>query len=636
MTSSLRHRLRVPLVLCALLAGCARKPAEPVRIDSVRFSPSGARVSLDREARVVEIAVMDADGIQLRSMNVPEGGRRELTLYFPWTENAQYEFRLRLAEGRSISRTAIAPKKSAYLTGLNLRLPYGARMPAAGSSLVGTGARVDGGVEIESFANSPVRFEVTMTVPTGVGFHDAENQWTRSAAEQNVVRAEGEVRVAFEKRVLFFRLQLPPGQTGKYDVVVEGRFTGADGQAWSLERTAALQAVAPAQMASLLRIVSVRMPADYEGRYDPARRADHIVLPNEVARWIRRRLGFGVDFIDRFHPAAYQVLRIESKADRGVTLLLSSDIVNPKTGNSVPAFAAAPHISPGEVARTLATVFIPAGETAAVVLPIYIRPNVLLPGEYRRVIDARPLGADTTVLSATVPLFVIRRNVVAIGVTVATCVVSVCAFVLFVALQRRVFAGFSIRSLVLIALFATTTFVAVGLPLTIVTNIVSALLGPFAFVVTSIFAQVVYFLLLTTLVVLVPRVGTVALATVVRYLLRSVMMGGLSPVDILYVGTSVLLKELAFYLAGLTRSDGRVMARYPEARRRITVTAGILAGGAEALSLFVSICLMACLFRLYFAYWYIWAFVLVNGFFYTFVGVAWGLRLGHNLRKVTD
>jgi len=146
----------------------------------------------------------------------------------------------------------------------------------------------------------------------------------------------------------------------------------------------------------------------------------------------------------------------------------------------------------------------------------------------------------------------------------------------------------------------------------------------------------VYFLLLTTLVVLVPRVGTVALATVVRYLLRSVMMGGLSPVDILYVGTSVLLKELAFYLAGLTRSDGRVMARYPEARRRITVTAGILAGGAEALSLFVSICLMACLFRLYFAYWYIWAFVLVNGFFYTFVGVAWGLRLGHNLRKVTD
>ncbi|NOZ23948.1 MAG: hypothetical protein GXP25_22965 [Planctomycetes bacterium] len=637
MIASPRYRLRFALLSCVLLWGCAGERGGPVRVESIRFFPSGARISLNRETAVIEIAVLDADGVQLRSMNVPEGDRREVTLSFPWTENARYQFRLRLADGRLISRTATAPKKSEYLAGLDLRLPYGARVPPDASSLVGTGACVDGGVEIESFANTPIRFSVRMTLPPDVEFRNTKKQWRRSSADgQTVVQAEGAVHVAFEKRVLLFRVQLPADRPGQYDVVVEGRFTGADGRTWTRKRKSALHAVAPSQIASLLRIVSVHMPTDAEGRYDPARRADHIVLPNEIARWIRRRLGFGAGFIDRFHPAAYQTLRVESKADKGLTLLLSSDIVNPKTGDSVPAFAAAPYLSPGEVAKTLAIVFIPPGETADVILPIFIRPDILLPGEYQRGIEAKLLGADTTVLSTTVPLFVIRRNVVAIGVTLTTCIVSVCAFVLLVALQRRIFARFNIRSLVLIALFATTTFVAVGLPLTIVTNIVSALLGPFAFIVTGIFAQVVYFLLLTALVVLIPRVGTIALATVVRYLLRSVMMGGLSPVDILYVGTSVLLKELAFYLAGLTRSGGKIMAHYPQAKGRVTALAGIAAGAAEALSLFVSICLMACLFRLYFAYWYIWAFVIVNGFFYTFVGVAWGLRLGHNLRKVTD
>jgi hypothetical protein len=355
-----------------------------------------------------------------------------------------------------------------------------------------------------------------------------------------------------------------------------------------------------------------------------------------MARRIRWALGLGMDFIDAREPVAYQRLRTENKAKMGLTLLLSADIVDPKTGDSVPAFAPSPHISPGGIPLTHATVFIPGGQTSDIILPIYVEPKALLPGEYTRKIEAKLLGTDSTILTASAPLFVIRRNLVAIAVTLATCVISVGAFVFFIVIQRRVFAGFSVRSLILIALFATTTFVAVGLPLTIVTNIVSALLGPFAFIVTGVFAEIVYFLLLTALVVLIPRVGTVTLSTVVRYLLRSVMMGGMSPVDILYVGAAVLLKELTFFASGLTRNNGSVMLRYPQAKRRITFVAGVLAGAGEGLSLFISICLMACLYRLYFAYWYIWSLILVSGFLYTFIGVAFGLRLGNNLRKITD
>ena len=55
---------------------------------------------------------------------------------------------------------------------------------------------------------------------------------------------------------------------------------------------------------------------------------------------------------------------------------------------------------------------------------------------------------------------------------------------------------------------------------------------------------------------------------------------------------------------------------------------------ADTVATYVTMQGMAVLYRLYFADWYIWMVMAVNGFLYTIIGAACGAVLGNRLSGV--
>jgi hypothetical protein len=141
-------------------------------------------------------------------------------------------------------------------------------------------------------------------------------------------------------------------------------------------------------------------------------------------------------------------------------------------------------------------------------------------------------------------------------------------------------------------------------------------------------------LVLVTLLVLVPKPGTVTLVSIVRYLIGGLVFGGFTPVDLFYLGTSVVLLEAALYAAGVTRANGLLRRRDVPLRSMIVVV--LVMALANAAVQYVTYCLNISFYRLYFAEWFIWLAVALDGFLYAAVGAVPGLRLGLRLKRISE
>jgi hypothetical protein len=178
------------------------------------------------------------------------------------------------------------------------------------------------------------------------------------------------------------------------------------------------------------------------------------------------------------------------------------------------------------------------------------------------------------------------------------------------------------------------TFALVVFPGSILGPLFNALVGPFAFLLQGLFFEVLRVLVTVTLLVLVPRVGTVTLLSIVRYLIGGLALGGFTPVDLFYVGSSVVLTEAVLYFAGVTSKRGVLSPGRPGAARLLYVA--LLMGLVNAATQYVIFCLNISFYRLYFADWFISLVVCVNGFLYAVLGTLPGLKLGLSLRRISE
>lgn len=232
-------------------------------------------------------------------------------------------------------------------------------------------------------------------------------------------------------------------------------------------------------------------------------------------------------------------------------------------------------------------------------------------------------------------MFQVRRtDLRALVVAAAAVVLSITGLALFLAKHRRIFGAFRVSDLVLIALFATMTFVLVVFPGSILGPVFNAVAGPFGFLLQGIFFDVLRVLVLVTLLVLVPLPGTVTLVSVVRYLIGGLAFGGFTPVDLFYLGASVILMETVLYVGGVTSKRGLLR------RRKIGVVTflyvALLMGLVNGATQYVTYCLNISFYRLYFANWFIWLSVMVSGFLYAVLGTLPGLKLGLRLRRISE
>ena len=633
------------LPLLVFFLSCASAPKEEPISWEVTFFSLGAKVQFGAATPVQRLNAFNSDGVMVAQLNFPVSPRQTELLYFEWLGGETYRFEATLSTGNISVQTVTAPRT--YTQGnLEIAIPYGAAMQSDSGSPSGTGqtALILQGSEMTATVlvtngNMPTTFELELCLPSTLTVVRLPVGWKSETIDTGTcLSTTDRFRIASE--VWYRELVLRTSETSRSDrQEISGtvHFTTDAGQTLEQQATVKLRVATVSEIAENLSIESIDMPTDATGTKDLKQRKDTVYYPRPLFSWLR------TSQTNAFEPTTYQTVRLRNQGEETIHVVVSSTNTDTKSGETIP-FLAPPKTADGGANRSVAFASLQGGTVTEIPLPIYFHPLYLeqgnqpeqaIPGEYKRDIAVKVWGSDATILREQRPLHLIVPNQQALLVSLLAIISSSIGFALVLRLHKRLFAGFTTKQLIVIALFSTTVFVAVIVPSTLFLNLIRAVLGPFSVLLTGLINETLYYALLTALLIYIngdPRnaevanrkgvkgSGVILLVSAVRLLLSGVTFGLFTPMAIVYTGTSVLLLETGFLVV----------------RGRSLLAWAVVLGVCDALSVYVDFQLSILFYRLFYADWYIILRILIEGFVYTFIGVLLGGRLGRGLWRVAD
>ena len=653
------------LSLLVFLVGCVSTPQEESLSWEVTFFSLGAKVQFGAEAPVQRLNAFNADGVRVAQLDFPTPPRQIESLYFEWREGETYRFEAILLTGGVDSQTLTAPRS--YTQGsLEIAMPYGT------ATVSGVGETFEGNQkalvlqESEMTAtvlvrngNVPTTFDLRLCLPTTLAVVRLPEDWkSETIGAETCLSTTGVFKVASE--VWYRELVLKTSEvneTGGQEISGTVRFTTDGDQVWEQQARVQLQMATIPEIAERLSIASIEMPTDAIGTADSRQRADTIYYARPLFRWL------GAPQSNAYEPITYQTVRLRNVGEETIHVVVSSTNTGTKSGETIP-FLAPPETVNGGSHRSVAFASLPGDAVTEIPLPIYFHPMYIkqgqpeqaIPGAYARDVTVKVWGSDATVLRERRPLHLIVPNQQALLISLLAIICSSIGFAVVLRFHKRIFAGFTTKQIIVIALFGTTIFVGVMVPSTLFLNLIRAVLGPISVLLTGLINETLYYALLTALLIYITgdpeRVagartrhiyqdrqrtdaarleyadvkrqrsgsGVILLVSAVRLLLSGVTFGLFTPMAIVYTGTSVLLLETGFLLVR---------------GRRILAWAVVL-GVCDAIAVYVDFQLSMLFYRLFYADWYIVLRIVIEGFVYTFIGVLLGARLGRGLWRVAD
>jgi len=382
-----------------------------------------------------------------------------------------------------------------------------------------------------------------------------------------------------------------------------------------------------------LRVADIALPADSRGMRDLGRPIDRVSLPGAAWQRVLRTLGLGFRPRDPGVPWAHVGVTLENTGETPANVVLRLRVLD-EAGQPAPAFQPALR-GRGDGQDTVSALLrVPAGDTATAALPLYVDDRLLdahtvATRGWTRELAVLPMGASEPLHVDRGPLHVSRGGTVQ-GLGFALGVLSAVLGGGLVALRgRRWLRERPTSDLMTIGLFSSLTFL-VGAVGRVLTMGLATLLGPFAALLTGLVDDAFRYTLLATLVTLLPRPGTLALAVGTGWLLSGVATGSFGPTDLLFLGSRVFFLELLLWLTGVTRDpawrDGPAVARF------LRLGAGF--GLASLASAAAGIALHMVLYRLFYADWYIAMMLLGPGFLYVVAACAVAVPFADSLRRV--
>lgn len=656
------------LLLCLCYLACAPKSGEQAPISwTVTFFPLGARVEFDAAVRenIQKVTVLDSEGRLVAQLNLGGYARSTESLYFRWEKGQTYQFEVMYQNGESAAQTMQAPQTDPR-GAIEIAIPYGTievnkavdtsvgtnlsvstAASTQSASLVLQGVEMTATVLIRSGLEAPVSFNIVLQVPASFQVLPHNPVWdsevkevapNASAIRKEVLSYHSSGKFTVESEVWYSQLTLKiPDEPLPKGAQIRGHvfFEKASGDRWERSVTTPLRSASLDEIAGQLRIEDITMPTDLSGISDPRRRPNTISYPRPLLGGLGKWFGAKASPTDEFEPIAYQTIHIHNQGQETVHAIVASMNRDTESGQPVP-FLSPPDAVNAGTDRSLAFVSLAGESTTPVPLPIYLNPlsqqhqDFIGEGQYERAIEVKIWGSDATALRATRPLLIVTPNLHALLVTSLVTVVTGLGIGSLLCFHSQLFPRFSTKQLILISLFGTTIFIAVNVPSTLLTNLISALLGPISSLVTGLINEMLYYALLTSLLILIPKFGVITLVTAVRLLLGGVTLGLLTPTILLHAVTAVLLLEVGFQIA-----------------RKITLDSGAIGGAnllilalifglCDAFTVYIDFQLSMTLYRLFYADWYILTRILVDGFTYTFIGVLLGKRLGSGLWRVAE
>ncbi len=678
-----RFMFHAALLICLLtfLISCSQESEKRAPISwNVTFFPLGAKIHFDPTVRepVQQIRVFDTDGRSVAQLDLGGYLRRMELLYFRWEKGGMYRFEVTCTNGELTTRVAQAPQIHPRGS-IEIAIPYGAVQADRPIGVVGTGFNPAPTASVDSAADSsqkaslvpqgsemtatvlirnglaaPVTFHVVLQIPPSIQVLCPPPIWDRNddltprlpssatreskylqgkgekdGAEETTLVAWGKSAVESEVWYSQLNLKIPDEQLpASTQISATVFFKDAPGDRWERKVTVPLRSATIDEIAGRLSIADVIMPADAKGVSDPRQRPDAISYPRPLLGGLGRWFGAKEGHVNEFQPVTYQTVHIHNRGQETVHVIVASLNRDLKREEPV-SFLAPPDAINAGTNRSLAFVSLTGESATAVPLPIYFNPasvhtaqlDFIGAGRYERAIEVKIWGSDATVLHAARPLLIMTPNLHALLVTCLVLVATSLGGGLLLRFHQRLFSHLSTKQLIIISLFGATIFIVVSVPSTLLANLISALLGPIAFLITGLINEMLYYALLTSLLMLIPKSGAITLVSAVRLLLGSIMLGLFTPAALLYTGTSVLLLEAGFQIS--RRGTNLLLLPF-------------IFGICDALAVYVDFQLSMTLYRLFYADWYILTRIFVDGFTYTFIGVLLGRRLGWGLWRVAD
>ena len=641
--------LYVPLCLCFIAyLGCSQESGKQVPASwNVNFFPLGAKIHFasNLRAQVQQIRAFDsADGL-VAQLNFQGHPRRMESLYFRWKKGTVYRFEVKHGNSELTTKVISAPQIDPRGT-IEIAIPYGTvdmdspshplqvsakAAQSRSKSLVLSGSQVNATVLVRNGLEAPITFDVMLQIPSSIQVLQAPSVWDSKGERDGILHYSASGKFTVESEVWYsqWALKLPDERLSTTARISGTVFLeNASGEQWKRTVTVPLRSATLDEIAGQLSIEKVVMPTDARGNSDSRQRPDAISHLRPLLGGLGRWFGARERYVNEFEPVAYQTVHIHNHSHDTIHVIVASINRDLKRGDTVPFLAPPDAINAG-TNRSLAFVSLTGESTTTVPLPIYFNPasthadgaDFIGAGRYERAIEAKIWGSNTTVLHTTRPLLIVTPNLHALFVTCVVIVATSLGSGLLLRFHQRLFSLFSTKQLILISLFGTTIFIAVSVPSTLLANLVPALLGPIAFLITGSINEMLYYTLLTSLLMLIPKAGVITLVSAVRLLLGSVMLGLFTPASLLYTGSTILLLEAGFQFA---RKGANILAL------------ALVFGICDAISVYVDFQLSITLYRLFYADWYILARIFIDGFVYTFAGVLLGRQLGRGLWRIAD
>jgi len=624
--------------------GCTEeKPEDPLSWQIAFFS-LGAKVQFESPTPIKKVTVYNSDGTVVAQISLPVQPRQTESLHFEWQEEETYRFEATLSSEQVSVRNATAPLRFAR-GNLEIAIPYGVVDMAGAEKKENKGQKAlllqDSEMTttlIVTNGNTPTTFSVELCFPSTLSIERLPEDWevVETTDIQTCISTTGAFTVASEVWYRQLVLNIPIismdalNQLDTQAISGVVRFTSVNGETWEQKAAVQLQIATVSEIAEHITIEEIDMPTDAVGIADLRQRKDTIYHPRPLFSWLETQQ------TDEYTPIGYQTVRINNQGEDTIHVVVSSINRDMKTGEAVP-FLAPPDAVNAGTDRSISFASLPGGELTSISLPIYFHPQLVVAGEYEREIAVKIWGSDSTVLSANKPLHIIVPNRQALYVSGLAILASCVGLVVLLRFHRQFFTRFSTKQLIVIALFGTTIFVAVVVPSTLFLNLIRVILGPVSVLLTGLINETLYYALLTALLIYIygtPREnaerhslsqtygkgGVILLVSAVRLLLGGVTFGLFTPMTIIFTGTSIILLETGFLLV----------------RRRGLLAWALVLGICDAVAVYVDFQLSILFYRLFFADWYIWLRIFIEGFAYTFIGVLLGARLGRGLWRVAD
>ncbi len=488
------------------------------------------------------------------------------------------------------------------IASLSVQIPYGLK---EGKGLAVENSSFQAFFSVESFYQGDMDVDLKILFPEGFEIGEPEEYSFKLQTE-------------YDNWYKFIKINIPENtSSGIYSIkTIANISTG--GENFHIERESFVRVVSAEELSKIIKINRVIIPSSEEG--EETQYQENSLVLKEKSPLLKKMSGGG----DGFSPIAYVGIEVENNGEENAVLLVSFEILD-SNKNFVPGFER-PSMG-GDQKLNFVPVNMKASSKEIITLPVYASEDIVLGGDYISRSTVKVFGSDFPASVKENPVKVITRNWTSIYITLFALILTISAFSLFMIKHRQIFENFKTKYIVMISLFGTVAFATINVPMTFLWEISHAILGPFSSLFTGIFYEIVFYAIIVSLLILIPKIGVISILIMVRFILNGIVFGNFSPVFLISYGFQAVVLEAALYLTGITRGI-KIEDR--------KISLGINLGVADALSSYVSFNLFIFMYRLFYADWYIMMNLTINGFVYTFIGVLLGIVLGKKLKKVVD